>query len=95
MYQIEHLATLPPLNATAMALDTVTKEFQTTPESIAIFNKIRGSDVDRDNFRSNEEWYTRQGYDIIGYIDGMYKWVDPQTGAVTEVPSVFLKKDIV
>lgn len=95
MYQIERLAALPPLNATVMALDTTTKKFQTTPESIAIFNKIRGSEVIEADFRSNEEWYTRQGYDIICYIDDMYKWVDQDTGITISVPSVFMKKHIV
>ncbi|UKZ73804.1 hypothetical protein TrVFT333_001456 [Trichoderma virens FT-333] len=95
MHQIEHLATLPPLNATTMALDTVRKEFQTSPESIAILNKIRGSDVDAASFRSNEEWYTRQGYSVIARVDGMYTWVDEETGAEIPIPSVFLKKDLV
>lgn len=95
MHQLERLAALPPLNATVMALDTTTKKFQTTPESIAIFNKIRGSEVASADFRSNEEWYTRQGYDIICYVDEMYKWVDQETGIAISVPSVFMKKQLV
>ncbi|KAL7950153.1 hypothetical protein V8C42DRAFT_190614 [Trichoderma barbatum] len=95
MHQIEHLASLPPLNATAMALDTLTKEFQTTPESLAIFSKLRGSGVDISNFRSNQGWYQHQGYEIIGYINGMYMWMNPTSGTEMSVPSVFLKKDIV
>lgn len=95
MHQLERLATLPPLNATVMALDTITKEFQITPEAIAIFNKIRGSEVASADFRSNEEWYTRQGYDIICYVDDMYKWVVQETGIAIPVPSVFMKKQLV
>ncbi|KAK0764235.1 hypothetical protein N5P37_003632 [Trichoderma harzianum] len=95
MHQLERLAALPPLNATVMALDTTTKKFQTTPQSIAIFNKIRGSEVASADFRSNEEWYTRQGYDIICYVDEMYKWVDQETGIAISVPSVFMKKQLV
>ncbi|RFU72076.1 hypothetical protein TARUN_10184, partial [Trichoderma arundinaceum] len=92
MRQIEHLASLPPLNATTMALDTVTKEFQTSPESLAIFAKISGSKVDA--FRSNEEWYTRQGYKDMARLDNSYKWADPVTGVEIPVPCVFLKKDL-
>ncbi|KAL6698131.1 hypothetical protein J3F84DRAFT_261210 [Trichoderma pleuroticola] len=95
MHQLERLAALPPLNATVMALDTLTKEFQTTPESIAIFSKIRGAEIAKADFRSNEEWYARQGYDIIGHVDEMYKWVDQETGVAVSVPAVFLKKQLV
>lgn len=93
MVQIERLAALPPLNATAMALDTVTKEYQTTPESKAIFHRISGGLMKQ--LRANEEWYTRQGYEAIARIDGLYTWVSPDTGEELAVPSVFLKKDIV
>ncbi|TFB03399.1 hypothetical protein CCMA1212_004429 [Trichoderma ghanense] len=95
MHQLERLATQPPLRATTMALDTVTKLFQATPESIAIFNKIRGAEIPAGQFRSNEEWYARQGYEVVAYITGMYKWRDRETGSEIEVPSVFMKKDLV
>ncbi|KAL6884099.1 hypothetical protein HDV57DRAFT_444901 [Trichoderma longibrachiatum] len=95
MHQLERLATQPPLRATTMALDTLTKTFQTDPESLAIFNKIRGAELPVEQFRSNEEWYARQGYHIIAYITGFYKWRDRETGLEIEVPSVFLKKDLV
>ncbi|KAL7784891.1 hypothetical protein V8C37DRAFT_395018 [Trichoderma ceciliae] len=95
MHQIEHLASLPPLSATTMALDTVTKEFQATDESMTIFQKLRGKGMGMESFRSNEGWYTRQGYQDIARIEGMYKWADPQTGREISVPGVFLKKDLV
>ncbi|KAL6881233.1 hypothetical protein J3F83DRAFT_711035 [Trichoderma novae-zelandiae] len=93
MHQLERLAALPPLSATAMALDTVTKRFQTTPESLAIYAKVLGAELPVEQFRSTEEWYARQGYAVVGYVAGMYKWLDREMGI--EVPAVFMKKDIV
>ncbi|KAM0245958.1 hypothetical protein ACHAQJ_010407 [Trichoderma viride] len=95
MYQIEHVASLPPLNATTMALDTITNDYQKAPETIATFNKIRGQDLKAEDIKSNEEWYVRQGYQDIGRVKDMYNWVDPRTGKEVTIPSVFLKKDIV
>lgn len=95
MYQIEHLATLAPLNATTMALDTSTKEFQTTPEFLAYHSQLVGRKIEAKDFRSNEEWYVRQGYQVIARDDRGYTWVEPKTGMEVIIPSVFLKKDIV
>ncbi|KAH6607610.1 hypothetical protein Trco_003923 [Trichoderma cornu-damae] len=93
MYQVERLASLAPLNATVIALDTLTKEFQTIPENIALFAKIRGSELGE--MRSNEEWYTRQGYQDIGRSEDTYKYTNPHTGDIVGVPLVYLKKDLV
>lgn len=95
MHQIEHLATCPPLNATTMALDTSTKEYQTRPEYLAYRSKVSGRKVEAKDFRSNEEWYVRQGYQAIARNDRGYTWVDPETGVEEVIPCVFMKKDLV
>ncbi|KAM0448943.1 hypothetical protein ACHAO4_008170 [Trichoderma viride] len=95
MYQIEHLATCPPLNATTMALDTTTKEYQTTPQYLAYHCAMNGRKIEAKDFRSNEEWYVRQGYQAIARNERGYTWVDPTTGVEEVIPCVFLKKDIV
>ncbi|KAL6898398.1 hypothetical protein GGI43DRAFT_409061 [Trichoderma evansii] len=95
MYQIEHLATLPPLNATTMALDTSTKEYQTTPEFLAFYAEMSGRKIEAKDFKTNEEWYVRQGYEVIARDDHGYTWVDPKTAIQEVIPCVFLKKDIV
>ncbi|PNP45672.1 hypothetical protein TGAMA5MH_02897 [Trichoderma gamsii] len=95
MYQIEHLATCPPLNATTMALDTSTKEYQTTPQYLAYHSEMSGRKIEAKDFRSNEEWYVRQGYQAIARNERGYTWVDPKTGVEEVIPCVFLKKDIV
>lgn len=95
MHQIEHLATCPPLNATTMALDTTTKEFQNTPEYLAYHCRLLGYKIEAKDFRSNEEWYVRQGYEVISRSKSGYTWADPRTGAVEVIPCVYLKKDIV
>ncbi|GFP53384.1 hypothetical protein TASIC1_0002056800 [Trichoderma asperellum] len=95
MHQIEHVATLPPLGATTMALDTATKEYQTRPECLAFYAKTTGRKVEAKDFRSNEEWYVRQGYEAIARDDQAYTWVDPKTAVQEVIPCVFLKKDIV
>lgn len=95
MHQIEHLATLPPLSATTMALDTATKEYQTRPDCLAFYAKMTGRKVEAKDFRSNEEWYVRQGYEAIARDDRAYTWVDPKTAVQEVIPCVFLKKDIV
>ncbi|KAL7921106.1 hypothetical protein ACQKWADRAFT_296285 [Trichoderma austrokoningii] len=95
MHQIEHLATCPPLNATTMALDTSTKEYQTTPEYLAYHSRLSGRTIEAKDFRSNEEWYVRQGYEVISRTEPGYAWVDPKTGVEEVIPCVYLKKDIV
>ncbi|PTB70765.1 hypothetical protein BBK36DRAFT_1137420 [Trichoderma citrinoviride] len=102
MHQLEHLARLPPLRATTMALDTLTRDFQNTPESLAIYRRLRGGGggeeeevAPEQQFRSNEDWYARQGYGVVGYVTGMYKWLDRETGREVDVPLVFMKKDLV
>ncbi|KAK1256223.1 hypothetical protein MKX07_008482 [Trichoderma sp. CBMAI-0711] len=95
MHHLERLATQPPLRATTIALDTLTKDFQATPENLAIFNKIRGAELPVEQFRSNEDWYARQGYQVIEYITGLAKWRDRETGVEIDVPLVFMKKDLV
>ncbi|KAL7937938.1 hypothetical protein V8C35DRAFT_330081 [Trichoderma chlorosporum] len=94
MHQIERLATLPPLSATTMALDTSTKEFQTNPQIFAVFRKFRGYEIDLATFRPSEEWYARQGYSVIGYMNGLHTWVDEDTGAEIKVSSVYMRKNL-
>lgn len=95
MHQIEHLATCPPLNATTMALDTMTKEYQTTPKHLAFHSGLIGRKIEAKDVRSNEEWYVRQGYEAIARSERGYTYIDSKTGNEEAIPCVFLKKDIV
>ncbi|KAK5998660.1 hypothetical protein PT974_01042 [Cladobotryum mycophilum] len=94
MAQIERLAASPPLNAAALALDTVTKEFQLHEENLKVWFEVTG--IKRpDVVRSNEEWYVRQGYKVMGDIDLGTTWTHPAAGETASIPSIYLKKDIV
>jgi hypothetical protein len=46
--------------------------------------------------RSNEEWYARQGYEVMPIEEQeYYVWTVPHTGEKRPLPTVFLKKCLV
>ena len=44
--------------------------------------------------KTNEEWYTKQGYRVFGEEENAYPWVDEKTGIKSYLPRVFLRKDL-
>lgn len=94
MHQVERAAASPPFNCTAIALDTVTGVYQGSEESLRGFYEDRG--IPRPKvIRTNQEWYQRQGYEIIAMKEAMYDWTHPGTGVVFHIPGVYLKKELV
>ncbi|KAG5913487.1 hypothetical protein E4U42_001117 [Claviceps africana] len=92
MDQLERAASSPPFNCAFIALDTVRSEFQKS-------EMLRGLYDDRglprpDVVRTNEEWYLRQGYEIMEAEVEPYEWTSPATGRVVKLPCAFFKKDL-
>lgn len=92
--QLEHAATLPPFNCTVIALDTVTAEYELREESIRAWYDERGR-MRPEVIRTNQGWYGRQGYVVIGQKEHGYDYTVLETGEVKAVPLVYLKKDLV
>ncbi|UPL02009.1 hypothetical protein LCI18_012943 [Fusarium solani-melongenae] len=79
MAETERLARLPPFNRDVIGLDTVQKKFQLGATKV----------------RATEEWYMRQGYEVIKRVDRGYNWHDPSTGDILPVPLVYMVKRFV
>ncbi|KAG5976321.1 hypothetical protein E4U58_005127 [Claviceps cyperi] len=76
-----------------MALDTVRADFQKSEAWLSGLYDDRGLPRP-DVMRTNEEWYVRQGYEMLGAAAGAYEWTNRTTGKIMEVPRAFFKKDL-
>ncbi|RSL73887.1 hypothetical protein CEP54_000296 [Fusarium duplospermum] len=88
MAETERLAKLPPFNREVIGLDTVQKHFQLGDNN---FSKTH-YDSKGTEARAIEEWYMRQGYEVVQRVDRGYNWKDPATGDVLPVPLVYMVK---
>jgi hypothetical protein len=91
MAETERLARLPPFNRDVIGLDTVQKHFQLGDNN---FNKTHYSSSGAE-VRAIEEWYMRQGYEVVKRVDRGYNWHDPSTGDILPVPLVYMVKRFV
>ncbi|PKS08972.1 hypothetical protein jhhlp_003585 [Lomentospora prolificans] len=73
----EKMVAREPFNAKMAYLDTTDGEFQLLPHVL----------------KSNEDWYIRQGYQVVHRKAEGYPWITPDGNAVW-IPQVFLKKDL-
>lgn len=94
MRQLELAAASSPFNCTIIALDTVSGAFQKSEESLKSFYDDRGLKRPEE-VRTNQDWYLRQGYEIIGVKNEAYMWTHPGTGEVVPIPCVIFKKSLV
>ncbi|CAM1511573.1 Fc.00g090860.m01.CDS01 [Cosmosporella sp. VM-42] len=94
MVQMEHLATLPPLNRTTIALDTIAEEFYMKEESLRALYEDRGHERP-EVVRSAEGWYKRQGYEIMEREEGGYNWKKPTDGEIIPITVVYMRKSLV
>lgn len=92
MAAAERTASLSPLNATVVALDTLRGEFQKSEEFLKKAYDDRGM-ARPVGYRSNQEWYSGQGYEVM---DGpaYSTYVDPTTKEAERVPIVYMRKDL-
>ncbi|KAF4960741.1 hypothetical protein FSARC_10370 [Fusarium sarcochroum] len=93
MLATERLAKLPPFNRNVIALDCVQKHFQLADNDFGKPpNRSRGTQTAE--VRATEEWYARQGYEIVERVDRGYDWKDPMSGEVVPVPVVYMVKRV-
>ncbi|KAJ5861428.1 uncharacterized protein N7529_008738 [Penicillium soppii] len=86
MDEVEAMAVREPLSAKILMLDTVQKDDQKREEfAIATFGSVPKS--------TNEEWYTRRGYQVIKTVQNYYGVAD-RNGKVWDTKTVFMRKDI-
>jgi hypothetical protein len=93
MAVMEQVATQPPLNADLLALDTVESSFQLRDEHMAIYWEGRGRKRPEVP-KANQEWYLRQGYEVMKLVEGGFMWLNPATGEKSPVNMVFLSKKL-
>ncbi|KAF7561705.1 hypothetical protein G7046_g2435 [Stylonectria norvegica] len=94
MTQIERLAASPPLSKTSITLDTIDGEFQLRETTMKALYEDRGR-ARPAVMRTTEEWYVRQGYEVVRREAKGFEWVNPVTGEVVPVPEVYLSKSLV
>ncbi|POR36195.1 Uncharacterized protein TPAR_03581 [Tolypocladium paradoxum] len=94
MAQLERVAAASPFGSTCIALDTASRAFQLREDVMAALYDARGAPRPRE-MRTNEDWYRRQGYDVVARVEAMYDWVNPATGQSVAVPCVLMKKAVV
>lgn len=70
MRETERIAALPPLNATALALDTMTDAVQRSELCMRLYFDDLGLPRPQ-KLRTNEEWYKRQGYQVMHIPNGV------------------------
>lgn len=93
MIAVEHLATMPPVNATILALDTIKSEMQLSEAMLSV--AFEGSGRERpEEPRANEEWYRRQGYEVIKVAENGYDWTHALTGKTYPLTIVFMCKKL-
>ena len=92
--QTEHMATLPPLNRTTIALDTIEEGFYLQEETLRALYEDRGHERP-EVVRSVEGWYRRQGYEMVEKEEGGYNWKKPTDGEIVPVTVVYMKKSLV
>lgn len=89
MNEVEAMALLEPLCAKTLMLDTLLSEDQRNP---VIADPIFGG-VPK---VSNQEWYARRGYRLIGIVKNHYqKSVEVMLGPGHDTSTVFMRRDIV
>lgn len=97
MVLTEHIARSPPHNSQLLALDTLKGSYQVSEKHLGHLYDERGMERPA-VLRSNEEWYLRQGWELVdvnGRADEIYKWQVPDTGEVREIPVIYMTKSLV
>lgn len=104
MAETERIAASPPHGCKVVALDTMARRYQLSEEHIRLVFDARG--LERPSkMRSNEDWYIRQGYEIMPTVgegkaeseaeqQDTYAWTQV-SGEVEHIPIVWMKKDLV
>ncbi|KAI1335864.1 hypothetical protein F5Y15DRAFT_396733 [Xylariaceae sp. FL0016] len=91
MAHLEELVTRAPLNGQAVALDTVQRDFQVSTLAEEKWWKPMGLPMPK---VSNQDWYLRQGYEMIKVLEKIRTVVAP-TGEPIVITLILLKKDLV
>ncbi|KAL1864201.1 hypothetical protein Daus18300_007798 [Diaporthe australafricana] len=91
MRLIEELASLEPLNAKWIVLDTMPRDQQMKPEFI---QKVYIAQGHKAPAVPIQDWYERQGYQSFARDVAAYKWVNPVTGDSGDFDYLFLRKSL-
>lgn len=91
MSKTEAIATQSPMNAKIVALDTLSKEAQTVPETREI---LYGNGRIPEPKVPNEDWYVRLGYEVFGRGDNIYVTLSKE-GDAAPINVVYMRKLVV
>ncbi|KAK2613707.1 hypothetical protein N8I77_000599 [Diaporthe amygdali] len=91
MRLVEHLASLEPLNAKWIVLDTMPRDQQMKPEFIQKVYLAQGKPAPAIPI---QDWYERQGYEAFAKDVAAYKWANPVTGDTEDFDYLFLRKKL-
>ncbi|KAI3402098.1 hypothetical protein diail_27 [Diaporthe ilicicola] len=85
----EDLASLEPLNAKWIVLDTMPRDQQMKSEFIEKVYLAQGKSAPA---VPTQDWYERQGYEAFERHVAAYKWENPVTGETEDFDYLFLRK---
>lgn len=91
MRLIEDIASLEPLNAKWIVLDTMPRDQQMKPEFI---QKVYLAQGHKAPTIPTQDWYEGQGYESFARDVAAYKWVNPVTGDSEDFDYLFLRKSL-
>lgn len=89
MRLVEHLASLDPLNAKWIVLDTMPRDQQMKAAFIKKVYFARGKPAPTVPI---QDWYEKQGYESFARDVAAYKWTNPVTGETEDFDYLFLRK---
>lgn len=89
MRLVEHLASLEPLGAKWIVLDTMPRDQQMKPAFIKKVYFAQGKPAPKVPI---QDWYEGQGYESFARDVAAYKWANPVTGETEDFDYLFLRK---
>lgn len=85
----EHLASLRPLSARWVVLDTMPRDQQMNPAFVKDMYFARGRPAPAVPI---QDWYESQGYESFARHVAVWKWANPVTGDTEDFDHLFLRK---
>lgn len=85
----EHIASLEPLSAKWIVLDTMPRDQQMKAAFIKKVYTAQGREAPT---VPTQDWYERQGYEAFARDVAAYKWANPTTGETEDFDYLFLRK---
>jgi hypothetical protein len=92
MRTVENIASLEPLNAKWIVLDTMPRDQQMRSDFLQKVYTAQGKSVPTG---STQDWYEKQGYEAFARDVAAYQWESPITGEKDDFDYLYLRKKLI